>query len=261
MAVFSHSQGKWSETVLQVYIRLISAALLSVLLPSTLASAEVLDCLIQPHRVVKMGSSTTGILRDIPVKRGDTVEKGQLLARLEDDLERISVELSRTRIKFLQSRVDRFYTLKQQSMTSDEALEQAEIELEVEKSELERWKTLLQQKSILSLFKGVVIDLLLAEGENVHEQSPIMVVASIDPLYVELLVPMSMYRDIDTGMQAEVTLDDPIGGTYIANVIVTDKVIDAASATFGVRLNLPNPGLDIPAGVNCQARFLTDRRS
>ena len=88
-----------------------------------------------------------------------------------------------------------------------------------------------------------------------------MVVASIDPLYVELLVPMSMYRDIDTGMQAEVTLDDPIGGTYIANVIVTDKVIDAASATFGVRLNLPNPGLDIPAGVNCQARFLTDRRS
>jgi hypothetical protein len=32
--------------------------------------------------------------------------------------------------------------------------------------------------------------------------------------------------------------------------------MDAASGTFGVRLELPNPGNQIPAGAKCKARFL-----
>ena len=34
-----------------------------------------------------------------------------------------------------------------------------------------------------------------------------------------------------------------------------DKVIDARSGTFGVRVKLPNPGLAIPSGVSCKAAF------
>jgi len=46
-----------------------------------------------------------------------------------------------------------------------------------------------------------------------------------------------------------------IGGRYIAHVTAVDSVFDAASATIGVRLELPNPGNDIPAGLTCQVRF------
>jgi len=44
-------------------------------------------------------------------------------------------------------------------------------------------------------------------------------------------------------------------GVHKARVVVVDKVIDAASGTFGVRLTLPNPGRRIPAGLKCKARF------
>jgi multidrug efflux pump subunit AcrA (membrane-fusion protein) len=40
-------------------------------------------------------------------------------------------------------------------------------------------------------------------------------------------------------------------GTYQAKVVVVDKVIDAASGTMGVRLQLPNPDNKIPAGIRC----------
>ncbi len=33
---------------------------------------------------------------------------------------------------------------------------------------------------------------------------------------------------------------------YIADVTIVDKVVDAASGTFGVCLELPNPGNHIP---------------
>lgn len=46
-----------------------------------------------------------------------------------------------------------------------------------------------------------------------------------------------------------------MGGRYEASVKVVDRVIDAASGTFGVRLQLPNPGYRVPAGVKCRVRF------
>jgi membrane fusion protein (multidrug efflux system) len=38
-------------------------------------------------------------------------------------------------------------------------------------------------------------------------------------------------------------------------VTVVDKVFDAASATIGVRLELPNPDYSLPARLKCQVRF------
>jgi hypothetical protein len=39
-------------------------------------------------------------------------------------------------------------------------------------------------------------------------------------------------------------------------VTVVDRVFDAASSTFGVRLELPNPDYSLPAGLRCRIRFL-----
>ena len=47
----------------------------------------------------------------------------------------------------------------------------------------------------------------------------------------------------------------PIGGQYTAEVKIVDRVIDAASGTFGVRLELPNPGYRLQAGLKCKVIF------
>ena len=56
-------------------------------------------------------------------------------------------------------------------------------------------------------------------------------------------------------MEAEVHPAEPIGGVHRAKVIAVDKVFDSASDTFGVRLELPNPGAVMPAGINCDVTF------
>jgi multidrug efflux pump subunit AcrA (membrane-fusion protein) len=49
--------------------------------------------------------------------------------------------------------------------------------------------------------------------------------------------------------------ETPVGGELEAKVMVVDSLIDAASGTFGVRLELPNPGRRIPAGLRCRIEF------
>jgi hypothetical protein len=82
-----------------------------------------------------------------------------------------------------------------------------------------------------------------------------MTIAEIDPLYVKVFVPVRHYRKFQSGMIGQVIPEEPIGGVYKAKVTVVDRVFDAASSTFGVRLELPNSDYALPAGMRCRVRF------
>jgi multidrug efflux pump subunit AcrA (membrane-fusion protein) len=92
-------------------------------------------------------------------------------------------------------------------------------------------------------------------GEYRNEQSPILTLAEIDPLRVEVIVPTAFYGQVRVGGSAAVRPEEPVGGTYTATVTVVDRVLDASSGTFGVRLELPNPKQLLPAGLKCKIRF------
>ena len=86
-----------------------------------------------------------------------------------------------------------------------------------------------------------------------------MTIAQMDPLHVEVNVPIGAFGKIKPGMTAEVRPEAPVGGVYVAKVSVVDTVFDAASRTFGVRLLLPNPQHQLPGGMTggmrCKVRF------
>ena len=59
----------------------------------------------------------------------------------------------------------------------------------------------------------------------------------------------------EVGMIGVVMPEAPVGGSYSATVTVVDRVVDAASGTFGVRLELPNTDHALAAGLKCRVRF------
>ena len=112
----------------------------------------------------------------------------------------------------------------------------------------------LEMKIIRSPVDGVVVKVDLSAGEYVGEKQ-IMTIAQIDPLNVEVVVPGSEYGTIKKGMLAEVRPESPVGGVYTGKVMIVDRVVNAASGSFGVRVELPNPNLAIPSGLRCNVKF------
>ena len=82
-----------------------------------------------------------------------------------------------------------------------------------------------------------------------------MKLAQIHPLRVEVIAPVALLGKLTSGMTADVMPEAPVGGVHSAKVTVVDRVVDAASGTFGVRLELPNPHYRLPAGLKCKVRF------
>lgn len=104
---------------------------------------------------------------------------------------------------------------------------------------------------------GIVVQVMLASGESVKDR-PIMVVAQVDQLNVEIIRWEKKCGSIKVGSKAEVQPLLRGMKPRVAEVTVVDRVIDAASNTFGVRLEMPNPDYAIPGGIRCEIRFLPE---
>ena len=99
-----------------------------------------------------------------------------------------------------------------------------------------------------------MVERYVSPGEYVDNQ-PLMQLAKIDPLRVEVIIPAQMFGRIVPGMTAAIVPELPQYGEHSATVQIVDKVIDPASNTFGVRLELPNREQLLPAGLRCTVRF------
>lgn len=246
------------------------------------AAQKDFECLIEPRMVVKLGSQLSGILSDVAVDRSDLVEKGQPVAKLESVIEARNLDIARHRAadrsqvvmseaaaEYGQAQFARRSELWQGRTISRDTFEQSQTEaklraLEVERAqnahelsklELARAAAMLDLRTIRSPIDGVIVSRLLSPGEYVSEDTPILEIAEIDPLHVSAFIPLGMINQIEVGTQAVVTPEAPLDERIRAPVVVKDRVVDAASGTFGIRLELANPDFKIPAGIRCSLKF------
>ena len=245
------------------------------------SAADGLDCVVEPSAVVDLGSATPGVLAAIPVDRTDTVGAGQVVAELESVVEQATLDLARTRanltttIELRNTNADfgerqqaRNRELVARNLVPKQDYDRLETEAQVARLqareasderilanlEYKRAAAALARRVIRSPITGVVIERYKSPGEYVENQ-PVVRIAKIDTLHVEILAPMALIGRIQLGMKARVALQPEQLGARIATVTRVDKVADAASGTFGVRLELANPGQTLPAGLRCLAHF------
>jgi RND family efflux transporter MFP subunit len=262
-----------------------AAAALSLALSAATALAAEFDCVVDPRQVVEVRSPVEGLIERIAVDRGDYVTQGQVLVQLDAAVERASAALALQRsqlegaVKSGQSRVEystkkhgRQEELYKQNFISAQARDEAATERKLAEAELKeavdnravaeleykRQNEVLRLKTIRSPLTGVVVERLMHPGEVAEAgvgRKPILKIAEIDTLHVEVILPVEAFGKVKLGSKAEVMPESPIGGRYDAMVKVVDRVFDAASGTFGVRLELPNKQRKLPAGLRCKAKF------
>jgi RND family efflux transporter MFP subunit len=242
------------------------------------------DCIIEAKQNVEIRSPVEAMIESVRVRRGDAVSKGQILVTLESGPERAAFALATSRAKAVgeiraaEARVDitqkklkRAEELVKQNFVSANARDEAEAEHKLAREELRRAREnqqiaqheakrageVLAMRTIRSPFNGVVVEVLLKPGEfgAITFKDPILKLAEIDPLHVEVVLPVSQYGKVKEGQHASVVPEQPVGGRYDTVVKIVDKVVDAASGTFGVRLELPNKDFNLPAGVRCKVQF------
>ncbi len=250
-------------------------------LPPGMDAARPTDCLIEPSQVVRVNSGVEGVIQSIFVDRGDTVSRGQVVAQLRSDVDRAgaaaaqarannphSIRAAETRAAYLDAVRRRSEEVSQylaadaveeaQSNARAAAEERQALAEDQRVAQLEYVQTqrILAEKTVRSPISGIVTERVMSPGEyRGPDASHIVTIAQVNPLHVEVFAPIAQLSSVQVGDSVTIFPEDPVGGEYQARVTVIDRVFDAASGTFGMRLELPNPDYSLPAGLRCSIQL------
>lgn len=94
---------------------------------------------------------------------------------------------------------------------------------------------------VRSTINGTVIDLPYTVGDTVSTSSPVAVVGTLNDLHVITHVPEKYISILRTGLSAEVSLVSYPGEAFPAVVTMVSPVVDTASRTVEIRLDVTDP--------------------
>lgn len=233
-----------------------------VLTPLSSVAAGERDGLVIPYRKVSISSPVQGLVSELLVESGDTVEKGQVIARLQDDEERFELR----RLEFILEK--RLYDansaerlLADKLMSAEEALEKR-IELEVSKVQFATAEFALARKQIRTPLEGVIVARHRESGEWVNPGEVLFEVVLMDPIHVEVLLDGREGIHLRRGGRVEVHFPDLTDLPAQSAVIdFVDPRIDASSGLMEVRILVENPTHRILPGMQGKVAIPLPRHS
>ncbi|MEO0511879.1 MAG: efflux RND transporter periplasmic adaptor subunit [Planctomycetota bacterium] len=221
-----------------------------------------------------------GRVREVMVEPGDRVEAGTPLIKLEDALERASLQLAAIRaadetqietaerlMAFRQTELDLTLQSNSGGGASGRDLREARLNhdravLDVQaayiaraeaEAGLARERLRVEELTIVAPVGGEVLSVSKRAGEGVDELTSVVTLVNIDPLILELNVPPAVALGMENGQAALVVWDDVPGPAEVGQVVFRAPVGDAGARRILVRVEVPNPGR-LPSGLHARVR-------
>jgi RND family efflux transporter MFP subunit len=226
----------------------------------------------EPQRTSAVAASVGGIIRQVYVDEGDTVEKGDRLINIDAQDYQLRVEQARAAVKAAQAQVDTLKTeydrtarlLKQEAVPQAQA-DQLSGNLAAARAQLEQAKVGLRmaQKAradavVSAPYAGVITAVNVAEGSFAAPgPSPLVQLEEVQNLYLRVSVPEEYAGDVQIGDTLTVRVPS-LERTMKLAVSRINPTVGQGSRSFDVLAEVENPNLEIRSGMFAEITLAED---
>jgi len=238
-------------------------------------SADITLSYVQPGRVAR-----------VYFKEGEWVKAGQVLIQQDDAVEQIQLaqleaasedttQIQASEASLAQKRVDlkklekaaasnaatelEVEYAKLSVKMAELSLQLAEFEHEQAKRKYNELKVQIEKMSLKSPIDGRIEKIHVETGESINALADVVRVVRIDPLWIDVPVPLVKATALSYGKTARVRFPKPNMVSIEGRIIYIAAVADAASSTLRVRIEVPNKS-NRPAGEHVEIIFPTSPR-
>ena len=238
-------------------------------------SQDEMRGVVIPTKQVGLIAPVEGMLDSIEVEEGDRVQVEQVLARMDDKIQKVVVEaatlqaqsvaeIERSKLAMEEATMNleqiqdlftkgaatryevqgRRLAVGQAEATHTAALEAkllAEANLKLETQRLE-------QLQIRAPFGGIIIRVLVEPGATLSGSDQILYLADLDTLEAQLNLPVGMFGQLERGKTYRLRAESPVNDELEGRLKTIDPIIDTASRTFRCVFEIDNPDAALPAG-------------
>ena len=193
---------------------------------------------LEAENEVDLVARVTAPVVDLRVEEGMQVERGQILARLDDSELRARAEISRATLDEAEQIFGRAETLKENQLISPEEYDQVVTRLETARAQADADQIQLGYTEIKAPFSGLVVTRYIHYAEQVNAGASLFRLSDFNPLLCPIQIPERDLPKIEVGQAAYLTLEAWPGERFPAKVLRVRPVVDAATGTVRVTLEV-----------------------
>lgn len=168
-----------------------TAVLVEVIKPSNHTFENSLSFLgsFEANLQNNIASEAGGKLISLNVKEGDAISKGQVIAKLDDELILLQIESLKLNIEQLKNDFQRLSSLKKDNVVSASEFEKVDLGLKTAEVQLKQLQKQLKATTITAPFSGVVSKKMVDLGSMIAPGTPIIELIDIATLKLTVSVP------------------------------------------------------------------------
>ena len=233
------------------------------------SSTSVLDAsgYVTARMQATVSSKITGKVLEVFIEEGMFVEKGQILAQLDDSSVQAELNFAKTQLKEAQRVFNRTSELRKDNLASQASLDAAESQVDGLKARLDISKQIVADMQIRAPFSGVVINKAAQPGEMISPVSAgggftrtgIGTIVDMSSLEVEVDVNESYINRVQPGQPAITNLNAYPNWDISSEVIAIIPTADRNKATVKVRIGLLEKDARVLPDMGAKVSFLKDQ--
>lgn len=182
-----------------------------------------------------------GEVTSLPAEEGQWVERGAVLARLDDTAARLAVERAEVTAQMAGRELERGQQLHERGYLSQREMDDLELKRRDADVTLGETRHALSQMRLVAPFSGRVTGRMVNLGETVTPGQECFRVEDFDPLLAKVYFPERELPRVRVGQTATLELDQHPGVSFPARVGLVNPVVDRQNGTFKVTLEVRDP--------------------
>jgi membrane fusion protein (multidrug efflux system) len=181
-----------------------------------------------------------GVVEEILFQSGDEVQAGQILLRLRAEDEIAKLQSLEATAQLAQITYDRDVQLFKARAISQAVVDNDEANLRNFKAQVAQQKAIVDKKTLRAPFAGRLglrqVDL----GQFLSAGTVIATLQSLDPIFVDFLLPQQAVAQLTVGAKVEAKVDAFPDRVFTGKITAINPKIETASRNIQVRATLPN---------------------
>lgn len=220
--------------------------------PPTQVSAVVATSGVVPHFAPGVGSLTAvhqvtvtpevgGRVTEIDFESGTKVKAGDKIIQINDAPDLGDLANYQAQARLAAVTLQRATSLAAHQYGPQTDVDNAQMQLDQAKAQIQKTQAIIAQKSIVAPFSGHLGVRQVNLGQYLSPGNPIVTLTDLTQLYVNFTLPSQDTPRIAVGQKVNVTADAFPGRIFVATISTIEPQISASTRTITMQATLPNP--------------------
>ena len=188
-----------------------------------------------------VSTELAGTVSEIMFQNGGVAKKGDVILKLDASQEEALLRSAEAEAELARTDLERTRGLASQNVVSKAELDAAESKFRRLTAVVDQMRSNIRKKTIVAPFDGELGIRQVNVGQMINAGQQVVLLQSLDPVYVDFALPQQHLQNLSTGLEARVRTDALPGREFVGKLTAINSAVDTVTRNLTLQATLENP--------------------